>query len=42
MEDVFDSGLAKAIGVSNFNADQLKRIVESARIAPHNNQVVAE
>ncbi len=39
MEGVFDRGLAKAIGVSNFNAEQVQRICDTARVKPHNIQV---
>jgi len=39
MEKIVDSGLAKSIGVSNFNAEQLERIIKNARIRPANNQV---
>lgn len=34
-----DAGYCKAIGLSNFNSEQIKRIVESARIKPANLQV---
>jgi len=39
MEEAVDSGLAKSIGVSNFNKDQLARVLAAARIPPVNNQV---
>lgn len=39
MEEAVDLGLAKSIGVSNFNAEQLGRILATARIPPANNQV---
>lgn len=39
MEDVFRMGLAKAIGLSNFNAAQVQRIYEHAVVKPHNLQV---
>nr|CAD7205503.1 unnamed protein product [Timema douglasi] len=39
MEQQVDAGRARSIGVSNFNADQVKRIVQAARIIPANNQV---
>jgi len=39
MEQEVDSGKAKSIGVSNFNAAQIERIVQVARIPPANNQV---
>nr|CAD7203952.1 unnamed protein product [Timema douglasi] len=39
MELQVDAGRARSIGVSNFNANQVKRIVQAARIIPSNNQV---
>nr|CAD7401748.1 unnamed protein product [Timema cristinae] len=39
MEQQVDAGRARSIGVSNFNANQVKRIVQAARIIPANNQV---
>lgn len=39
MEAQVDAGRTKAIGVSNFNSDQIDRILKSARIPPANNQV---
>lgn len=39
MEKLVDLGLTKSIGVSNFNARQIDRIVENARILPVTNQV---
>jgi len=39
MEKLVDLGLVKSIGVSNFNSEQIKRIVENCRIRPVNNQV---
>uniref|UniRef100_U5EWM3 Putative aldo/keto reductase family n=1 Tax=Corethrella appendiculata TaxID=1370023 RepID=U5EWM3_9DIPT len=39
MEKLVDAGLAKSIGVSNFNARQIDRVCESARIKPVVNQV---
>ena len=39
MEKLVDEGLAKAIGVSNFTKQQLKRIYDNARIKPSNLQV---
>lgn len=39
MEELVDSGLAKTIGVSNFNVYQINRLVESCRILPAMNQV---
>ncbi|XP_076318486.1 1,5-anhydro-D-fructose reductase-like isoform X2 [Tachypleus tridentatus] len=39
MEDAVDAGMTKAIGLSNFNSEQIKRIYENARIKPANLQV---
>lgn len=39
MEDVKRLGLAKSIGVSNFNAEQISRILYSCTIVPAQNQV---
>lgn len=39
MEDLVDAGLTKSIGVSNFNAKQIDRVVGGARIQPVINQV---
>ena len=39
MEKVYDMGLARAIGVSNANAEQVERVMKSARVPIHNNQV---
>nr|CAD7258538.1 unnamed protein product [Timema shepardi] len=39
MEAQVDAGRARSIGMSNFNARQVKRIWENARIKPANNQV---
>lgn len=38
MEKLQDKGLTKAIGVSNFNVYQLKKLLEKARIVPAMNQ----
>lgn len=39
MEMVFEKGLTKAIGVSNFSIEQIDRIQKSARVKIHNVQV---
>jgi aldehyde reductase len=39
MEEVQKKGLTKSIGVSNFNSEQIKRILEIAEIKPVTNQV---
>ena len=39
MEKLVDLGLTKSIGVSNFNSEQITRILENCRIKPVTNQV---
>ncbi|RWS13418.1 aldose reductase-like protein [Dinothrombium tinctorium] len=39
MEDCYNAGLVKSIGLSNFNSDQIKRVLSVAKIKPVNNQV---
>ena len=39
MEKLVDQGLAKSIGLSNFNSEQLERVLANARIKPVTNQV---
>jgi aldehyde reductase len=39
MEKLVDLSLAKSIGVSNFNSEQITRILENCRIKPVTNQV---
>lgn len=41
MEKVFKSGKAKAIGLSNFNEEQIQNIIDHATVKPHNLQVEA-
>ncbi|OWR43007.1 putative aldo-ketose reductase 1 [Danaus plexippus plexippus] len=38
-ESVLDKGLAKSIGVSNFNAQQIERLLRNCRVKPVVNQV---
>ena len=39
LEDVHAKGLAKSIGVSNFNHLQLERVIKNAKVKPVMNQV---
>jgi len=39
MEECVHRGLTRSIGISNFNSEQITRLLESAEIAPVNNQV---
>lgn len=39
MEECQRLGLARSIGISNFNSQQISRLLESAKIKPVNNQV---
>ncbi|XP_060801785.1 aldo-keto reductase AKR2E4 isoform X2 [Amyelois transitella] len=39
LEKVLDMGLAKSIGVSNFNVEQLKRLLANCKVPPVVNQV---
>ncbi|KAK9874986.1 hypothetical protein WA026_005801 [Henosepilachna vigintioctopunctata] len=39
MEKINKLGLAKSIGISNFNEDQINRLLESASIVPQTNQI---
>jgi len=39
MEELIDAGLAKSIGVSNFNPQQIDRILAICKIQPANNQI---
>lgn len=41
MEECVDKGLVRSIGVSNFNSQQLKRLMEHCRIKPVTNQIEA-
>ena len=39
MEDCVNAGLTHSIGLSNFNSEQINRILEAAQIKPTVNQV---
>ncbi|XP_031623206.1 aldo-keto reductase family 1 member B1-like [Contarinia nasturtii] len=39
MEKLVDLGLVKSIGISNFNSQQIKRLLANCRIKPVNNQI---
>lgn len=39
LEGVHAKGLAKAIGVSNWNIEQIERVVKTAKVPIHNCQV---
>lgn len=39
MEECKKQGLARSIGVSNFNSEQITRLLSAAKIKPVNNQV---
>lgn len=39
MEEQVDAGRAKSIGISNFNSEQIDRIIRTARIRPANLQI---
>ncbi|CAI2356550.1 unnamed protein product [Caenorhabditis sp. 36 PRJEB53466] len=39
MEDVYNLKLARSIGISNFNVDQIQRVYSTATVKPHNLQV---
>ncbi|KJH41035.1 oxidoreductase, aldo/keto reductase family protein [Dictyocaulus viviparus] len=39
LEGVYKKGLARAIGVSNFNIEQIKRVLKTASVPIHNCQV---
>ncbi|CAM9178899.1 unnamed protein product [Phaeothamnion confervicola] len=41
LEKLVDAGLVKSIGVSNFNTDELQRVLDNCRIPPAVNQVEA-
>lgn len=39
MEKLVEKGLVRSIGVSNFNSEQLKKVLEVATVKPVMNQV---
>lgn len=39
MEKLVDLGIVKSIGISNFNSEQVDRVVNESRIKPVSNQV---
>lgn len=39
LEEGYEAGLVKSIGVSNFNSEQIKRIIDNAKVKPVMNQV---
>lgn len=39
MEDALSQGLVRSIGVSNFNKDQIERVLSAGKITPVTNQV---
>ncbi|KAF5276033.1 hypothetical protein FQA39_LY00829 [Lamprigera yunnana] len=39
MEEVYKKGLARAIGISNFNSKQIERLLKTAQVVPVINQV---
>jgi diketogulonate reductase-like aldo/keto reductase len=42
MEECFKLGLTKSIGLSNFNSEQIQRVLDIATIKPVVNQVIQE
>lgn len=39
MEAVYKKGLVKSIGISNFNKEQIERLLQTAEVVPVTNQV---
>lgn len=39
MEQVYEKGLAKNIGISNFNSEQIERLLKNCKVKPAANQV---
>ena len=42
MEECVEAGLTKSIGLSNFNSQQIQRILDTCKIKPVNNQVIID
>jgi len=42
MEKLVEAGLVKSIGVSNFNSEQIDRVIQVAKIKPAVNQVILQ
>lgn len=40
MEECVHQGLTRSIGISNFNSEQITRLLRTAKIKPVNNQVI--
>lgn len=40
MEECVQLGLTRSIGISNFNQEQITRLLSAAKILPVNNQVI--
>ncbi|VDM21169.1 unnamed protein product [Wuchereria bancrofti] len=41
LENLYNKGILKAIGLSNFNVEQTQRVLDNATVKPHNIQVEA-
>lgn len=39
MEEIYKKGLAKSIGISNFNKNQIERLLQKATVVPVTNQI---
>lgn len=42
MEELQRKGLTRSIGISNFNIEQIERLLKSAEIVPVTNQVTTD
>lgn len=40
MEECYENGLAKSIGLSNFNSEQIKRVLDNSKTVPVMLQVI--